>query len=126
VRFCTPVGWPILSRDRARSRSQVHLSGINPGRHEEASRLDRLRHALPASDATATPPASSTGSAPAWTRSGSGGGCGATIFGTVRHGHDFDAAGRLPVQRVAALDQADRTAVLRAVAPDGVDRIVEV
>jgi NADPH2:quinone reductase len=50
---------------------------------------------------------------------------GATVIGTVRRGGDVDAA-RALVEHVVALDEPDPAASVRAFAPDGVDRIVEV
>ncbi len=47
---------------------------------------------------------------------------GATVVGTVRTGADLDAAAGPAV----ALDQPDAAAAIRAHAPDGVDRVVEV
>lgn len=50
---------------------------------------------------------------------------GATVVGTVRHGQDL---ARVPdaVRHPVALDQADAAGAIRALVPEGVDRIVEV
>lgn len=50
---------------------------------------------------------------------------GATVVGTVRTGADLDAAAGV-VGPVVALDQPDPAAAIRAHAPAGVDRVVEV
>jgi len=50
---------------------------------------------------------------------------GATVIGTVRRSSDLDAAGLPDVEHVIALDD-DPAAAVRRIAPDGVDRIVEV
>jgi NADPH:quinone reductase len=50
---------------------------------------------------------------------------GATVIGTVRRQADLDAAAAV-VAHAVALDQPDPAAVIRAHAPDGVDRVVEV
>jgi NADPH2:quinone reductase len=51
---------------------------------------------------------------------------GATVVGTVRRAEDIAAAQEIGAYRVVALDAADAAGEIRAVAPDGVDRIVEV
>lgn len=51
---------------------------------------------------------------------------GATVIGTVVHTADLDGVDRAVVPHVVALDQSDPAAAIRAHAPDGVDRIVEV
>ena len=51
---------------------------------------------------------------------------GATVIGTVRSSADLVDAGRVGIQHVVALDQPDPARAIRAHAPDGVDRIVEV
>jgi NADPH2:quinone reductase len=51
---------------------------------------------------------------------------GATVIGTVRHSTDLDAANRIGVDHTVALDQTAPAEAIRAVAPGGIDRIVEV
>jgi NADPH:quinone reductase len=51
---------------------------------------------------------------------------GATVIGSVRHQADEHRARALPVQHLVALDQPDPAAAIRALAPTGVDRIIEV
>ncbi len=51
---------------------------------------------------------------------------GATVIGTVRRGKDRDEVGDSTATHVVALDEADPATAIRAHAPDGVDRIVEV
>jgi NADPH2:quinone reductase len=51
---------------------------------------------------------------------------GATVIGTVRRGGDLDRVRPGPVAHAVALDQTDPVAAVRAHAPGGVDRIVEV
>ena len=51
---------------------------------------------------------------------------GATVIGTVRRGDDIHRVHGPSVAHVVALDQADCAGAIRAHAPDGVDRIVEV
>lgn len=51
---------------------------------------------------------------------------GATIVGTVRHQVDAAAAADLPLRAVVAFDDNDPVARIREVAPDGVQRIIEV
>jgi NADPH:quinone reductase len=51
---------------------------------------------------------------------------GASVIGTVRRSADLPLAERLGPGPTVALDQDDPAAAIRAVAPDGVDRIVEV
>ncbi len=51
---------------------------------------------------------------------------GATVVGTVRRDGDSDQVDRSAVAHVVALDGPDPAAAVRAVAPDGVDRVVEV
>lgn len=50
---------------------------------------------------------------------------GATVIGTVRKAADLDAAGLPQLEHVVALDD-DPAAAIRRIAPDGVDRVVEV
>jgi len=50
---------------------------------------------------------------------------GATVIGTVRRSSDLGAAGLPDLEHVVALDD-DPTAAIRRIAPDGVDRVVEV
>jgi NADPH2:quinone reductase len=50
---------------------------------------------------------------------------GATVIGTVRKTADLDAAGLPQLEHVVALDD-DPAAAIRRIAPDGVDRVVEV
>lgn len=51
---------------------------------------------------------------------------GATVIGTVRHGGDLDRVDPAVVAHAVALDSDDPAATIRAHAPDGVHRIVEV
>jgi NADPH2:quinone reductase len=51
---------------------------------------------------------------------------GATVIGTVRRTANLDRVHGPAVAHAVGLDQADAAAAVRAVAPDGVDRIVEV
>jgi NADPH2:quinone reductase len=51
---------------------------------------------------------------------------GATVIGTVRRADDLAGATHLPADHIVALDDRDPAAAIRAHAPDGVDRIVEV
>lgn len=51
---------------------------------------------------------------------------GATVIGTVRGEGDLAPARQLPVRGVVSLDVDDPVAAIRAMAPEGVDRIVEV
>ncbi|MFJ5302836.1 NADPH:quinone reductase [Streptomyces sp. NPDC088350] len=51
---------------------------------------------------------------------------GATVLGTVRHGKDLDRVDPGVVAHAVALDQEDPAAAIRAYAPDGVHRVVEV
>ena len=51
---------------------------------------------------------------------------GATVIGTVRRHGDLEQARRAGVPHVVALDDPDPAAAIRAQAPQGVDRIVEV
>ena len=51
---------------------------------------------------------------------------GATVIGTVRRSADLDRVPGPAVAHAVGLDDADPAAAIRAVAPDGVDRIVEV
>jgi NADPH2:quinone reductase len=51
---------------------------------------------------------------------------GATVIGTVRRGTDLDRVDPAFVSHAVALDSGDPAAAIRAPAPDGVDRIVEV
>ncbi len=51
---------------------------------------------------------------------------GATVIGTVRGTADLDRIDRNAVRHAVALDQTEPAAQIRAAAPDGVDRIVEV
>lgn len=51
---------------------------------------------------------------------------GATVISTVRKTTDLDAAHRAGVDQAVALDQPDAAKAISAVAPDGIDRIVEV
>jgi NADPH2:quinone reductase len=53
-------------------------------------------------------------------------GGGAEVIGTVRRGGDIEAVDPAVAARVVALDQPDPVARIRAHAPDGVDRVVEV
>jgi NADPH:quinone reductase len=51
---------------------------------------------------------------------------GATVISTVRRSVDLDEVGGPAIEHAVALDQPDPAAAIRALAPDGVDRIVEV
>ncbi|SHH63307.1 NADPH:quinone reductase [Streptomyces sp. 3214.6] len=51
---------------------------------------------------------------------------GATVIGTVRRGADRDRIDPAVVSHAVALDSGDPAAAIRAHAPDGVDRIIEV
>ncbi|MDF2265178.1 NADPH:quinone reductase [Streptomyces coacervatus] len=51
---------------------------------------------------------------------------GATVLGTVRHSRDLDRVDPAVVSHAVALDADDPAAAIRAYAPDGVHRIVEV
>lgn len=51
---------------------------------------------------------------------------GATVIGTVRHTADLPATGATGVDHVVALDNSDPVEQLRRLAPEGVDRIIEV
>jgi NADPH2:quinone reductase len=51
---------------------------------------------------------------------------GATVIGTVRRGTDLDRIDPTVISHAVALDSDDPAAAIRAHAPDGVDRIVEV
>jgi NADPH2:quinone reductase len=51
---------------------------------------------------------------------------GATVIGTVRNSADLDAASRLGIAGVVALDGSDSAGAIREVANGGVDRVVEV
>jgi NADPH2:quinone reductase len=51
---------------------------------------------------------------------------GATVIGTVRGTAELDRVDRNSVRHAIALDQTEPAAKIRAAAPDGVDRIVEV
>ena len=51
---------------------------------------------------------------------------GATVIGTVRRGGDLHLVNMDAIDHAVALDQPDPAAPIRAVAPDGVDRIIEV
>ncbi|MGW7689355.1 NADPH:quinone reductase [Streptomyces asiaticus] len=51
---------------------------------------------------------------------------GATVIGTVRRGTDLDRIDPAAVSHAVALDCGDPAAAIRAHAPDGVDRIIEV
>ncbi|MET8076877.1 NADPH:quinone reductase [Streptomyces sp. NPDC005303] len=51
---------------------------------------------------------------------------GATVIGTVRRGTDLDRIDPAVVSHAVALDSGDPAASIRAHAPDGVDRIIEV
>jgi NADPH:quinone reductase len=51
---------------------------------------------------------------------------GTTVIGTVRRTQDLGQVAGLDLARTVALDQSDPAAAIRAVAPNGVDRIVEV
>ncbi|MEY9929800.1 NADPH2:quinone reductase [Catenulispora sp. GP43] len=51
---------------------------------------------------------------------------GATVIGTVRHSEDLDRVDLAVVSHAVALDQDDPAVAIRAHAPQGVDRIIEV
>ena len=51
---------------------------------------------------------------------------GATVIGTVRRRSDLDLVPRSVVTHAVALDEPDPAMVVRSLAPDGVDRIVEI
>jgi NADPH:quinone reductase len=51
---------------------------------------------------------------------------GATVIGTVLRHDDLEQVNRTPDAQVVSLDHPDPAAAIRAYAPDGVDRIVEV
>ena len=51
---------------------------------------------------------------------------GATVIGTVRREHDLGSVNRSALAHAVALDGRDPVAAIRAVAPEGVDRVVEV
>jgi NADPH2:quinone reductase len=51
---------------------------------------------------------------------------GATVIGTVRQRRDLHRVNAAAVAHAVALDQTDPAAAIRAHAPDGVDRIIEV
>jgi NADPH2:quinone reductase len=51
---------------------------------------------------------------------------GATVIGTVRHREDLEQLSSVGVAHAVALDQPDPAAAIRELAPDGVDRIIEV
>ena len=51
---------------------------------------------------------------------------GATVIGTVRRAEDLDRVDAAVVSHAVALDGGDPAATIRAHAPDGVDRIIEV
>lgn len=51
---------------------------------------------------------------------------GATVIGTVRRGSDLDRVDAAALSRTVALDQDDPAGAVRAHAPDGVDRVIEV
>jgi NADPH2:quinone reductase len=51
---------------------------------------------------------------------------GATVVGTVLHQADVAKAQVSSVSHVVALDRPDRAEAIRSIAPDGVDRIIEV
>lgn len=51
---------------------------------------------------------------------------GATVIGTVRRTADLDSAADLALTGVVSLDRPDPAAAIRALAPDGVDRVIEV
>jgi NADPH:quinone reductase len=51
---------------------------------------------------------------------------GATVVGTVRHGSDLERVNASAVAHAVALDQPEPAGAIRAHAPEGVDRIVEV
>ncbi|MEU8867245.1 NADPH:quinone reductase [Streptomyces umbrinus] len=51
---------------------------------------------------------------------------GATVIGTVRRGADLDRVNPRAVSQAVALDSGDAAAAIRAYAPEGVNRIIEV
>ena len=51
---------------------------------------------------------------------------GATVIGTVRRGEDLRQVQTSAVAHVVALDRADPAGSIRTLAPDGVDRVIEV
>jgi NADPH2:quinone reductase len=51
---------------------------------------------------------------------------GATVIGTVRRGEDLDEVSNQAAAHTVALDQPEPASAIRALAPDGVDRIIEV
>jgi NADPH2:quinone reductase len=51
---------------------------------------------------------------------------GATVIGTVRRHSDLDLVPPAAVTHAVALDEPDPATAIRALAPDGVDRIVEI
>ncbi|MHB9861864.1 NADPH:quinone reductase [Streptomyces sp. YIM S03343] len=51
---------------------------------------------------------------------------GATVIGTVRRGTDLERVDPTAVAHAVALDAADPAAAIRAYAPEGVDRVIEV
>jgi NADPH:quinone reductase len=51
---------------------------------------------------------------------------GATVIGTVRHRDDLEQVNTRAVKQAVALDQPDPARAIRAYAPEGVDRILEV
>jgi len=51
---------------------------------------------------------------------------GATVIGTVRRGADLDRVNPRTVSQTVALDSSDAVAAIRAYAPEGVNRIIEV
>jgi len=51
---------------------------------------------------------------------------GATVIGTVRRGADLDRVNPRTVSQAVALDSGDAAAAIRAYAPEGVNRIIEV
>jgi len=51
---------------------------------------------------------------------------GATVIGTVRHGADLDRVNPHTVSQAVALDSGDAAAAIRAYAPEGVNRVIEV
>jgi NADPH:quinone reductase len=51
---------------------------------------------------------------------------GATVIATVRRARDRDQVSPSTAEHVVALDQPDPAAAIREIAPDGVDRIIEV
>jgi len=51
---------------------------------------------------------------------------GATVIGTVRRGEDVASANGLGASDIVALDHPDPAAAIRAIVPEGVDRVIEV